>query len=129
MGLASSTCHERVRRLSESGAFQGFHARVHPATAGIGLQAMVAVRLYRHAGEIVDDFEQFAISLPEVVSTYHLTGADDFLLHLVVRDDAHLRKVVVNAFADRAEVDRIETSLIFNHRVDPQWPIYTVPEE
>ena len=37
-------------------------------------------------------FEKFVVSLPEVVATYHLTGAKDFLLHVVVKDDAHLRR-------------------------------------
>ncbi|RPH55785.1 Lrp/AsnC family transcriptional regulator, partial [bacterium] len=45
LGIAQSTCLERVRRMVEEGILQGFHARVDPKAMGIGLQAMVVIRL------------------------------------------------------------------------------------
>ena len=56
VGIAQSTCSERVRRLERSGVFAGFHAEVDLAQLGVGLQAMIAVRLQRHETSQVERF-------------------------------------------------------------------------
>jgi DNA-binding Lrp family transcriptional regulator len=53
--------------------------------------------------------------MPEVVSISHVTGRNDFLIHVVVRDADHLRQLAVSGFTTLPEVDHIETSLIFEH--------------
>ena len=45
VGLAPSSCLERMRRLQERGVITGFRADVDPKAVGIGLQAFVFVRL------------------------------------------------------------------------------------
>ena len=115
VGIAPSTCSERVRRLEERGVFRGFHADVDLRYLGIGLQALIAIRLRRHAADEVDTFRAHAQSLEEVVGFYHVTGSNDFLVHVVVRDADHLRQVAVSGFTSFPEVAHIETSLIFEH--------------
>lgn len=88
MGLAQSTCSERIRRLEEGGVICGVHAAVDPAALGIGMQAFVAVRLRRPGSGEVDTARAF--DQPEVVGVFHVTGATDFVLHVVVMDAAHL---------------------------------------
>ena len=51
--------------------------------------------------------------IKEVVNVYLLAGAIDFMVHVAVRDVAHLRSVVVDTFTSRYEVAHMETSLIF----------------
>lgn len=115
-GIAPSTCSERMRRLETAGVFSGFHAAVDPRALGIGLQAMIAVRLRRHSAEEVEAFELHAEALPEVISLSHVTGPNDFLIRVVVRDADHLRQLAVSGFTTMREVDHIETALIFEHR-------------
>jgi DNA-binding Lrp family transcriptional regulator len=115
VGLAPSTCLERVRRLVEAGAIHGFHADIDLAMLGFGLQAMIAVRLQRHSREIVTSFREYVLGLTEVRAVYHVAGADDFLVHVAVRDADHLRDLALDAFTTRKEVAHIETRLIFEH--------------
>jgi len=115
VGLAPSTCLERVRRLVEVGAIHGFHADIDLAMLGFGLQAMIAVRLQRHSREIVASFREYVLGLTEVRGVYHVAGADDFLVHVAVRDADHLRDLALDAFTTRNEVAHIETRLIFEH--------------
>jgi DNA-binding Lrp family transcriptional regulator len=49
VALAPSSCLERVRRLREEGVLTGFRAQVDPRALGIAMQALVFVRLARHA--------------------------------------------------------------------------------
>ena len=115
VGLAPSTCLERVRRLVEIGAIHGFHADVDLPMLGFGLQAMIAVRLQRHSREIVESFREYVLGLTEVRAVYHVAGADDYLVHVAVRDADHLRDLAMDAFTTRPEVAHIETRLIFEH--------------
>jgi DNA-binding Lrp family transcriptional regulator len=115
VGIAPSTCSERMRRLEQEGVFTGFHASVDPRVLGIGLQAMIAVRLRRHAADEVDAFERHALGLPEVISLSHVTGPNDFLVRVVVSDADHLRHLAVTGFTTMREVDHIETAIIFKH--------------
>ncbi|MBW8823625.1 MAG: Lrp/AsnC family transcriptional regulator [Xanthomonadales bacterium] len=124
-GVAPSTALERIRRLQQTGTLLGYHAEVAPAAVGIGLQAMVTVRLRRHSRALVDSFHTHLLGLHEVMAFYHLAGADDFLVHVGVRDSDHMREFALSAFTERDEVAHIETHLIFEFRRNPGLPVYS----
>jgi DNA-binding Lrp family transcriptional regulator len=123
--LSTSATHERVRRLTARGVISGIHAELDPPRIGVGLQAVIQVRLQRHSREAVRAFHDHALSLPEVVAATHLTGAVDFLIHVAVRDTDHLRDLALEAFTTRDEVARIETAIVYEHVRAKTWPIYT----
>lgn len=127
VGVAPSTALERIRRLRETGVIQGFHAELDPQALGIGLQAMVAVRLERHSRDMVDAFHAHLLGLAEVLAFYHVAGVDDFLVHVAVRDSAHLRGFLLSAFTQRQEVGHIQTHLIFEFQRNPDVPVYLRP--
>ena len=58
---------------------------------------------------------------------FHTAGAADFLVHVAVRDTAHLRELALAAFTERTEVARIETSLLFAHRRTAGLDVETAP--
>ena len=119
VGIAPSTCLERVRRLVDSRTIRGFHADVDPAALGVGLQAIIAVRLKHHMRKMVDSFQEHMIDLPEVRGVFHITGSDDYLVHVAVKDSNHLRDLALDSFTTRPEVDHIQTRLIFEYT--PTW--------
>ncbi|HET6588490.1 MAG TPA: Lrp/AsnC ligand binding domain-containing protein, partial [Oleiagrimonas sp.] len=95
-----------------------------PAAVGIGLQAMIRVQLARHSRKEVAAFDTYLGTLSEVLAFYHVAGADDFLVHVAVRDSDHLRDFALDAFTTRPEVNRIETNLIFSFQRNPGIPTY-----
>lgn len=125
VGLAASTCLVRIRVLQSSGVITGFHAEIRPSSLGVGIQAMIAVRLIRHFKPDVDAFRQHALSLPEVVQLYHVAGPIDFLVQVWARDSDHLRDLAMTAFTSRKEVSHIETELIFEHIRSVEVPSFT----
>ncbi len=125
VGLAASTCLVRIRVLQNSGVISGFHAEIDPVSLGVGIQAMIAVRLLRHFKPDVDAFRNHALSLPEVVQLYHVAGPIDFLIHVWARDSNHLRELAMTAFTSREEVSHIETELIFEHIRSAEVPSFT----
>ncbi|MBZ0088162.1 MAG: Lrp/AsnC family transcriptional regulator [Thermomonas sp.] len=122
VGIAPSTALERVRRMHADKVLLGYHAEIAPAAIGVGLQAMVSVRLARHSRTLVDGFHAHLLALPEVLACYHVAGADDFLVHVGVRDSDHLRNFTLTAFTERDEVAHIETRLIFEYQRNVELP-------
>ena len=127
VGLAPSSCLVRTRMLQQSGAITGFKAEVDPGALGVGLQAMISVRLKRHYKPDVEAFRQHALELPEVVRFYHVAGPIDFLVHVWTRDSEHLRDLAMTAFTSREEVSHIETELIFEHISSRELPAFLDP--
>lgn len=115
VGLAPSSCLARVRRLHELGLIRGHHAELDLAGLGIGLEAIVAIRLGIQTREGFAAVESHLLEMPEVVTVYNVAGADDFLVHVAVRDPIHLRETVVDGITSRDEVRSVETSLIFDY--------------
>ena len=123
VNMAESTCLERVRRLELRGVLSGYHAEFNAKALGIAVQAMIVVRLVKHSKSAVTSFREHLLSLPETLQVFHVAGADDFLVHVGVRDPAHLRDLVMNKFIERAEVAHIQTELIFEQVRSLQVPL------
>jgi len=115
VGLAPSSCHERLRKLERSGAIRGYYADIDPSALGYGIEAMIAVRLRQHSRETYERFRAFLLELPEVVGVFHMSGEDDFLVHVVAKTPHHLREIATDHLMAREEVGHIETGLVFEH--------------
>lgn len=114
VGLAPSTCLERIRRLSQTGTIKGIHADIELKALGIGLQAIYFIELTKHRREVVESFQAEVLQIREVISVYLIAGRYDFIVHVAVRDTEHLRNLALDTFTNRPEVTRIETALIFD---------------
>ena len=121
VNLAASTVHDRVAKLEETGALKGIHAEVEERAIGVGLQAMITVRLQKHSRDLVEDFRAHALSRQPVVSLYHVGGEHDFLIHTAVRDADHLRDFVLDEFTTRPEIEQVETWIVFEYT--PTWEL------
>ena len=113
VGLAPSSCLERVRYLRARRYIKDAHVEVDLNALGFGLQAMVAIRLNQHSRDGTQTFQDYVINLNEVLTMYHLSGANDFLVHIAVKDTATLRDFILDSFAERPEVAHIETAVIY----------------
>lgn len=113
VGLAPSTCLLRVRRLRESGVITGFHAAVSPAAVGLGVDALLAVQVRPHTREVFSRFADFALSLPETRTLFHVSGDDDFLILVSVADAGHLQRLVLDVMSQRGEASHVRTSLVY----------------
>jgi DNA-binding Lrp family transcriptional regulator len=128
VGLAPSTCHVRLQRLVGEGWLQGFHAAVRPEAFGIGMRAIVFVRIARHTATLLDAFREHVRGLPEVLDVFYVAGSHDFLVHVAVRDVEHLRRLVAERLSTHEAIGHVETSLVFEHQHRSQWPDYSEPE-
>lgn len=112
VGLAASSCLQRVRRLREQGVITGSHIDVNPAATGLSLEAVVSINVRPQTREVVDAFREFVMAQPESRSLLHVSGQADFLLHVAVTDSTHLRSFLVETLAARTEVRHFTSSIV-----------------
>ncbi|MGV1034898.1 MAG: Lrp/AsnC family transcriptional regulator [Microbacteriaceae bacterium] len=121
LGIAESTVSHRLRRLQGTDYITGYHADVDLVRLGIPLQALIAIRLVRHARADIDDFRSIAPHLPGVLGLFHIAGAEDYLLHVAARDAVELRDFVLNHLTEHPAVAHTETNLIFEYVRGDGW--------
>ena len=125
VGLAPSSCLERVRRLWSLGIVRRATIDIDPRAFGIGLRAMVSIRLRHHGRDDFRSFTEHLHTLREVVSVYQLSGADDYLVEVAVRDSDHLRDLTWTSLTAHEAVGHIETALIFEQSRKPALPDFS----
>ncbi|MFM6971281.1 MAG: Lrp/AsnC family transcriptional regulator [Micrococcales bacterium] len=114
-GIAQSTCIARVRALVTKGVINGFMADVNPAAIGLGSQVLISVTLRAGARSSLSDFMDEMRSLPEVIQVFFLGGAEDFIVHLAVRDNDHVREFVLENLSNKPTVASTRTNMVFEH--------------
>jgi len=115
VGIAPSTCVARVKSLVNRGVITGFTANVDPSTVGLGLQALISVTIRAGARNLMMELGEEIRQFPEVVQLYFLGGAEDFIIHVAVRDSAAVRDFVLDNLSAHPAVASTRTSLVFDH--------------
>ena len=92
IGLSTSPCLERVKRMEREGIIKGYTALLNPACLGADLVVFVQIRLQRTSQDIFEKFKEAAIELKEVQECYLISGNFDYLIKARVPDmDAYRR--------------------------------------
>ena len=115
VGIAASTCLGRVRSLVEQKVIRSFTAEILPASLGLTLQAMISVTLRAGARANLAAFQQTMQQHPQVIQVFFLGGAEDFLIHLAVRNSDEVREFVLEQLSSNASVANTRTNIVFDH--------------
>jgi DNA-binding Lrp family transcriptional regulator len=86
VGLSTSPCWRRVRRMQEAGVIKGQSARLDRHKLGLNFVVYSFVKLAVTTKESLDRFEVIVRAWPEVVLCECMTGAADFLIKVVTTD-------------------------------------------
>ena len=127
VGLAPSSCHARVQRLIEEGFLLGFHAELNLERLGLGIQAMIRIQLQQQWGA-VEGLRTRLLSQPEVLELYHVSGSEDLLIRVAVRDTRQLQTLILERLLRPDEARHVETSIIFEHDRSLELPVGPSPE-
>jgi Lrp/AsnC family leucine-responsive transcriptional regulator len=86
IGLSSSPCARRLKKLEESGVIDSYNASLNKSKLGIGMTVFVEVSLNNHQATSIDKFEQSIQDSEAVINCHVVSGAYDYLLEVVTRD-------------------------------------------
>ncbi|MGI5166182.1 Lrp/AsnC family transcriptional regulator [Spirillospora sp. CA-253888] len=115
LGVAPSTCLERVRALTRRGVIRGYHADIDLQALGRGVQALVSLQVRPLSRTVIDRIQNDVAGMPEVLSVFVVAGGDDLVLHVAVPDLDQLHAFLLERLSRRPEIGGFRTSVIFQH--------------
>lgn len=86
VGLTTTPCIERVRKLERDGYIAGYSALLDSNKLDLGLIVFVQLRLNRTHKQTFEEFRRLVKQLPQVQECYLVTGNFDFLVKARVKD-------------------------------------------
>lgn len=86
VGLSSTPCWKRVRRLEDEGYIERRVAIVNRRKVGLPVTAFVSVRTSRHDDQWLARFAAAVTALPEVQELHRMSGDVDYLLKVITTD-------------------------------------------
>lgn len=115
VGVAPSTCLERIKRMRRNGTIVATRAHVLPSLLGRGEQAFLGIQIRPHARDTANDFVQKALALPEALALYNVSGSgsEDYLLHVAVASSTELQTLIIDKLLSLPQVAHCRTQLIF----------------
>jgi DNA-binding Lrp family transcriptional regulator len=122
VGLAPSSCHQRIKALLKQGMLRGTHAEVDLPSLGWPLEALLFVQVAKLEGRQIDQFVYETATVSEVRNVFLVSGHFDLVVHVVARDMEHLKCVISENFSRHASVIRVETSVVFARQTRHEMP-------
>jgi DNA-binding Lrp family transcriptional regulator len=116
VGVAPSTALARVKSLVDQKIITNFTIDIDPGKMGAPVQAIIALQLRTHHKSQVLGFAERIAQLPEVVQTFHVSGGEDFLVHVAVADAQSLRSFILDSLTSDPSVSHARTHLVFEHQ-------------
>ena len=114
LGVAPSTCLERVRLLHRRGVIRGYHADIAPAALNRQVEAFVSVQLRPPSRQVIKGFKAAMFALPEVLAVYVVAGEQDFLVHVSLPSLDTLHNFLIDRLTERREVVSFRSQIIYD---------------
>ncbi len=115
VGVSPSTALERTRGLRKRGVIRGATLDVDLAAVGRSVQALVAIRIRPPSRRNIEGFRNWISQLPETIGVFVVTGSEDFLVHVAVKDNQDLYAFVIDRLTQRPEIADVRTSVVYEH--------------
>ncbi len=94
IGLSTSPCSERVRRLEREGVITGYHARIDPRALGKTLLVFIEITLSSKSGDVFDKVRNELLHVPEVMECHLVSGGFDYLVKARLRAMSEYRHLL-----------------------------------
>jgi len=111
VGLSSPAVAERIKKMEDYGILQGFTAQVSYTKTGYQLKAIVTLRAF------VGRLKPFLLGVTEfseVLNCYRITGNENIIMEVVLRDQIHLQE-----FIDRLiSYGEVKTHIVLSNLVE-----------
>jgi Lrp/AsnC family leucine-responsive transcriptional regulator len=94
IGLSTSPCTERVRRMEREGVITGYHARIDPQAVGKTLLVFVEITLSAKSADVFDKVRAELLHVPEVMECHLVSGGFDYLVKARLRAMSDYRRLL-----------------------------------
>ncbi len=91
IGLTPPAVADRVKRLEDLGVIEGYWTSISHTKVGYQLKAIITLRAFM--GKLKPFLERVK-TLEEVINCYRITGNENIIMEVVLRDQFHLEQFI-----------------------------------
>lgn len=122
VNLSPSSVARRQRALEEAGVIRGYSADIDPAAFGLQTTVIVQVALKGQSEATLREFEQAVALCDSVLRCLLMSGSDDYVLLLLVKDLRDFERVHKTQLSRLPHVLRIQSSFALRDIVQRSLP-------
>ncbi len=86
VGLSTSPCLERVKRLENDGWIKSYNAKLSASKLEASLLVFVEISLNYNSGDVFNEFRDSVSRWPEILECHLVSGDFDYLLKIRIAD-------------------------------------------
>ncbi len=94
VGLSTSPCSERIKRLERQGLITGYHARVDAARLGKPLLVFIEITLSQKSPQIFEAVKRELGQMPDILECHLISGSFDYLVKARLRAMGDYRELL-----------------------------------
>ncbi len=91
VGISSPAVAERIRKMEDAGIIKSYRAVIASEMIGYQLKAIITIRAFM--GKLKPFLENVK-KWEEVINCYRITGNENIVMEVVLRDQKHLEKFI-----------------------------------
>jgi len=114
VGLSSSPCWRRIKRMEEAGIIQGRVTLLDRQSLGLGFEVVANVKLALPSKDNLEAFEALVGKWPEVMECMTVTGAVDYIIRVTTTDMYAYDKFLREKLLGSALVSDVQSRIIIN---------------
>ena len=114
VGLSPPPMLERVKKLEKNGVITKYVALLDPKKIDKSTIIFVSLTLARHRLKSIDQVKEEFSNFPEVLECYSITGEEDYLLKVIVRDVEEYEYFMLNKLAKIPAISRIKSFVVLS---------------
>ncbi len=115
IGLSTSPCWRRVRRLEENHVIKRTVAILDPEKIGLDVVAIAAVSLEDHHPDSIRAFDEMVASRPEILECYAMSGQHDYHLKIACKSIQAYELLLRRHIMPCAAVHHVNTSFVLRN--------------
>ena len=127
VGLSSTPCWTRIRRMESEGIIQGYTVRIDPAAVGFIDTVIVQVTLESHSDETLSEFGKALEEIPEVLEAYLVSGDYDYYIRIAVRDTRDYERLLRERLYRIPGIRHSKSSFVLRTLKESLIPLGSIP--
>lgn len=94
VGLSSTPCIERVKRLEKEGYIEGYYAKLNPNKLNCSMLVFVEISLSYQSKDAFAEFNRAVATLPYILECHLVSGDADYLIKARINDMSQYRALL-----------------------------------
>lgn len=123
--ISGGTVHVRIKKMIDHNVILNSQLKVDHSKLGYDICAYLGIYLQR--GNDYEKVNEKLSKIPEVVEAHYTTGTYSLFVKVIAKDTNHLRQIIAESFHTIPEIQRTETFISLDNKINR--PLKIVCEE